>query len=129
MLRKGKINFRKAKILGMYPIDLSTARPKWLLDAPALSGHLLTLCTLCSCLIIVHFHLLWSRAYCFKMRFLFNHSNQLARQFISRENTNASVGNRNSTSSKKMDVLDSYHCHDNGINCLSCSFFGLLNHA
>jgi len=29
MLRKGKINLRKAKILGMYVIDLSTARPKW----------------------------------------------------------------------------------------------------
>ena len=29
MLRKGKINLRKAKILGMYAIDLSTARPKW----------------------------------------------------------------------------------------------------
>jgi len=29
MLRKEKINFRKAKILGMYAIDLSTARPKW----------------------------------------------------------------------------------------------------
>jgi len=28
MLRKGKINLRKAKILGMYAIDLSTARPK-----------------------------------------------------------------------------------------------------
>jgi len=29
MLRKGKINLRKAKILGMYAIDLSRARPKW----------------------------------------------------------------------------------------------------
>jgi len=29
MLRKGKINIRKAKKLGMYAIDLSTARPKW----------------------------------------------------------------------------------------------------
>jgi len=29
MLRKEKINCRKAKILGMYAIDLSTARPKW----------------------------------------------------------------------------------------------------
>jgi len=29
MLRKAKINLRKAKILGMYAIDLSTARPKW----------------------------------------------------------------------------------------------------
>jgi len=29
MLRKEKINFRKAKILGMYAIDLTTARPKW----------------------------------------------------------------------------------------------------
>ena len=29
MLRKGKNNLRKAKILGMYAIDLSTARPKW----------------------------------------------------------------------------------------------------
>jgi len=29
MLRKGKISLRKAKILGMYAIDLSTARPKW----------------------------------------------------------------------------------------------------
>ena len=29
MLRKEKIYFRKAKILGMYAIDLSTARPKW----------------------------------------------------------------------------------------------------
>jgi len=29
MLRKGKIILRKAKILGMYAIDLSTARPKW----------------------------------------------------------------------------------------------------
>jgi len=29
MLRKGKITLRKAKILGMYAIDLSTARPKW----------------------------------------------------------------------------------------------------
>jgi len=29
MLRKGKINLRKAKILGMYAIDLSTARSKW----------------------------------------------------------------------------------------------------
>ena len=29
MLRKGKINLRKAKILGMNAIDLSTARPKW----------------------------------------------------------------------------------------------------
>jgi len=29
MLRKGKINLRKAKILRMYAIDLSTARPKW----------------------------------------------------------------------------------------------------
>ena len=29
MLRKGKINLRKAKILCMYAIDLSTARPKW----------------------------------------------------------------------------------------------------
>jgi len=29
MLRKGKINLRKAKILGMYAIDLSTAGPKW----------------------------------------------------------------------------------------------------
>jgi len=29
MLRKGKINLRKAKILGMYAIDLSIARPKW----------------------------------------------------------------------------------------------------
>jgi len=29
MLRKGNINLRKAKILGMYAIDLSTARPKW----------------------------------------------------------------------------------------------------
>jgi len=29
MLRKGKINLRKAKILGMYVIDLSTARLKW----------------------------------------------------------------------------------------------------
>ena len=29
MLRKGKINLRKAKILGMYAIYLSTARPKW----------------------------------------------------------------------------------------------------
>jgi len=29
MLRKGKINLRKAKILGMYAIDISTARPKW----------------------------------------------------------------------------------------------------
>ena len=29
MLRKEKINFRKANILGMYAIDLSTARPKW----------------------------------------------------------------------------------------------------
>jgi len=28
MLRKGKINLRKAKLLGMYAIDLSTARPK-----------------------------------------------------------------------------------------------------
>jgi len=28
MLRKGKINLRKAKILGMYAIDLSTASPK-----------------------------------------------------------------------------------------------------
>ena len=28
MLRKGKINLRKAKILGMYAIDLSTARQK-----------------------------------------------------------------------------------------------------
>ena len=29
MLGKGKINLRKAKILGMYAIDLSTARLKW----------------------------------------------------------------------------------------------------
>jgi len=29
MLRKRKINLKKAKILGMYAIDLSTARPKW----------------------------------------------------------------------------------------------------
>jgi len=29
MLRKEKINLRKAKILGMYAIDLSIARPKW----------------------------------------------------------------------------------------------------
>jgi len=29
MLRKGKISLRKAKILCMYAIDLSTARPKW----------------------------------------------------------------------------------------------------
>ena len=29
MLRKGKISLGKAKILGMYAIDLSTARPKW----------------------------------------------------------------------------------------------------
>ena len=29
MLRKGKINLRKPKILGMYAIDQSTARPKW----------------------------------------------------------------------------------------------------
>ena len=29
MLRKGNINLRKAKILGVYAIDLSTARPKW----------------------------------------------------------------------------------------------------
>jgi len=29
MLRKVKINLRKAKILGMYAIDLSTSRPKW----------------------------------------------------------------------------------------------------
>ena len=29
MLRKGKINLRKAKIMGLYAIDLSTARPKW----------------------------------------------------------------------------------------------------
>jgi len=29
LLRKGKMNLRKAKILGMYAIDLSTARPKW----------------------------------------------------------------------------------------------------
>jgi len=29
MLRKEKINLRKAKILGMYAIDLSTACPKW----------------------------------------------------------------------------------------------------
>ena len=29
MLRKGKINLKKAKILGLYAIDLSTARPKW----------------------------------------------------------------------------------------------------
>ena len=29
MLRKGKINLRKAKILGMYAFDLSTARLKW----------------------------------------------------------------------------------------------------
>jgi len=28
MLRKGKINLRKAKILGIYAIDLPTARPK-----------------------------------------------------------------------------------------------------
>ena len=41
MLRKGKINLRKAKILGMYALDLSTARPKWRLDAQDLSGHLL----------------------------------------------------------------------------------------
>jgi len=41
MLRKGKINLRKAKILGMYAIGLSTDRPKRRLDAPALSGHLL----------------------------------------------------------------------------------------
>ena len=30
MLRKGKINLRKAKILGLYAIDISIARPKWL---------------------------------------------------------------------------------------------------
>ena len=29
MLRKGNINLRKAKILGMYAFDLSTARTKW----------------------------------------------------------------------------------------------------
>jgi len=29
MLRKGNINLRKAKILGVYAIDLSIARPKW----------------------------------------------------------------------------------------------------
>ena len=29
MLRKEKINLRKAKIQGMYAIDLSTADPKW----------------------------------------------------------------------------------------------------
>ena len=29
MLRKGKINLRKTKILGTYAIDLSTARQKW----------------------------------------------------------------------------------------------------
>ena len=29
LLRKGKIYLRKAKILGMYATDLSTARPKW----------------------------------------------------------------------------------------------------
>ena len=29
MLRKGKIHLRKAKLLGMYTIDLSTVRPKW----------------------------------------------------------------------------------------------------
>jgi len=29
MLRKGNINLRKAKILGVYAIDLSTARPIW----------------------------------------------------------------------------------------------------
>ena len=29
MLRKGKNNLRKAKILDMYAIDLSTARLKW----------------------------------------------------------------------------------------------------
>ena len=29
MLRKGNIKLSKAKILGMYAIDLSTARPKW----------------------------------------------------------------------------------------------------
>jgi len=29
MLRKGKINLKKAKILGLYAIALSTARPKW----------------------------------------------------------------------------------------------------
>jgi len=29
MLRKGTMNLRKAKILGMYAIDLSTARLKW----------------------------------------------------------------------------------------------------
>ena len=29
MLGKGKINLRQAKILGMYAIDLSTARLKW----------------------------------------------------------------------------------------------------
>ena len=29
MLRKEKINFRKAKTLGMYAIDLKTARLKW----------------------------------------------------------------------------------------------------
>jgi len=29
MLRKGKIILRKAKIMGMYAIDLSTACPKW----------------------------------------------------------------------------------------------------
>ena len=29
MLRKGNIILRKAKILGMYAIHLSTARPKW----------------------------------------------------------------------------------------------------
>jgi len=29
MFRKGYINLRKANILGMYAIDLSTARQKW----------------------------------------------------------------------------------------------------
>jgi len=29
MLRKGKINLRKAKLLGMYTIYLSTVRQKW----------------------------------------------------------------------------------------------------
>ena len=29
MLRKEKINLRKAKILGIYAFDLSTARTKW----------------------------------------------------------------------------------------------------
>jgi len=40
MLRKGNIKLRKAKILGIYAIDLSTARPNWRLDAHALYGHL-----------------------------------------------------------------------------------------